>query len=257
MPSASIRELQSIIFEGVCLQAEGQAGGAVPRWRHASDVSHEKLDSFFASFGRSLELPIDGTLSLADGKDLRLGYVRSGMLLTTINLSEDRRQVLCLHCPGDLVFALGASQSKAAKFRAVDAVAMFSLDEVSLRNAQEEVPGTVSMLFTEATQNIRRLLMHSAAIGRLRTEERLATFFLELALRVGKPAGDAVTFEFHMRREDIADYLSMNRDTLSRSLAKFRREGLISPVRPGLFIARWQGLIERTPLAESMMSDGT
>ena len=226
---------------------------AVIGQRASNQLSDEALQSFAAQYGTEMQIAPDRALPAYGGQGFRLGLVKSGILLATIELPNDRRQVLCLYCPGNLIFADAFARNEGAKFKAVGEVTILGLNDQSFCNAQAQAPGALAMLLSEATRHINDLMLHSAAIGRLRSEERLATFFLELALRIAQPARDAASFEFRMRRDDIADYLSMNRDTLSRSMSQFRRDGVISFVNPNFVIVQWKALSDRTPLAAAML----
>ncbi|MBU2531328.1 MAG: Crp/Fnr family transcriptional regulator [Alphaproteobacteria bacterium] len=211
------------------------------------------LPSFMAEHGTTVVVNANRSIPADGSQGFRFGLVQSGILLTTIDLPNDRRQVLCFYCPGDLVFVDAFNRGKAIRFRALGAVTIVGLNEQSLVTASEHSVDVRDTLMFEATRQINGLMLHNAALGRLRSEERLATFFLELALRIGEPSHDTVGFELRMRRDDIADYLSMNRDTLSRSMSKLKRNGTITFVNPNFVIAKWKALGEATPLATSML----
>jgi CRP/FNR family transcriptional regulator len=64
-------------------------------------------------------------------------------------------------------------------------------------------------------------------LGRKTARERLASF-LHLQSQQGMPCGDARRrFALPMTRHDIADYLGLTIETVSRTLTKLRAEGLI------------------------------
>lgn len=63
-------------------------------------------------------------------------------------------------------------------------------------------------------------------LGRKTAREKVATFLLELSNRANRHAPDN-RIALPMSREDIADYLGLAVETVSRTLSDFRREGLI------------------------------
>jgi CRP-like cAMP-binding protein len=57
-----------------------------------------------------------------------------------------------------------------------------------------------------------------------------------------------------MLRADIADYLGLNPDTLSRIMSDFQQQGLLTTQgRHVLHILDWRGLCERSPLSAAML----
>lgn len=69
----------------------------------------------------------------------------------------------------------------------------------------------------------RRVLM----LGSLDASERLAAFLLEMARRLPGPAADRLVAELPMSRADIADYLGLTVETVSRVFTALRRQGAI------------------------------
>lgn len=218
----------------------------------SGQMATERVASFFAAYGSQVHLPSNRTLPAGWNKDIKFALVRSGVLLVSIDLPDDRRQVLCLHFPKDLLIATALEVHQGAKLSAATDVTMVGLDARSLEIARLEAPETLEFLLAEAAGSIERLLLHSASIGRLRSDERLATFFLEWAAHLGRRAGKAILFDCSVRRDDIADYLSINKDTLSRSMAKLRRDHVILPFGSGYMVPDWQELARRTPLAAAI-----
>ena len=55
----------------------------------------------------------------------------------------------------------------------------------------------------------------------------MVTLLVELALRTGVSLPSGVAFELPFNRKDIADYLGLNPDTLSRIMSRLKTAGLI------------------------------
>ena len=103
------------------------------------------------------------------------------------------------------------------------AVAMAVLDEVSHR-------------LEEAQQSVRRLSGGTV-------EQRIAASLLVLADKLGEPRGDGVLLQLPLTREDLASMTGTTTESVSRTLSKWRRAGLIETGR------RWTALTDRTALA--------
>jgi CRP/FNR family transcriptional regulator, anaerobic regulatory protein len=65
-------------------------------------------------------------------------------------------------------------------------------------------------------------------LGRMNAVERIASFLLEVARRTGAER----TVELAMSRLDIADYLGLTLETVSRMLSKLKQSGVIALPRP-------------------------
>ena len=65
-------------------------------------------------------------------------------------------------------------------------------------------------------------------LGRKSAEEKVATFLVSFAQRLGAGPGGRVAFRLPMTRQDMADYLGLTIETVSRTLTRLRQEGLIT-----------------------------
>jgi CRP/FNR family nitrogen fixation transcriptional regulator len=77
-------------------------------------------------------------------------------------------------------------------------------------------------LYNLAMHSLARARAHSQLLGRASATQKLATFLLEVS--ANKPAE---TIELVMTRQDIADYLGLTIETVSRTLSLMEREGVI------------------------------
>jgi CRP/FNR family transcriptional regulator len=83
-------------------------------------------------------------------------------------------------------------------------------------------------------QNIKRISANVLAraldqvyiLGQKKADERICFLILQLLERM--PGSTLERIELPMTRQDIADYLGLTVETVSRSLAKLKREGLIA-----------------------------
>ncbi|MGH8401726.1 MAG: helix-turn-helix domain-containing protein, partial [Gammaproteobacteria bacterium] len=81
-------------------------------------------------------------------------------------------------------------------------------------------------------------------------EERLAAFLMSMSRRFHMRGYSATEFILRMTRRDIANYLRLATETVSRVLAKFQDDGLISVERRDvkiLNIGRLDGMCHNVP----------
>lgn len=147
--------------------------------------------------------------------------VISGSVRTYKILSDGRRQVGGFYLPGD-IFGLEFADEHAFSAEAV-ADAKVVLVKRSALNALADRDAAIGReLFAITGRELRRvqdrvlLLVKSA-------QERVAGFLLEMAERAG--AGNTV--ELPMSRQDIADYLGLTIETVSRTLTSLESSATI------------------------------
>lgn len=90
-----------------------------------------------------------------------------------------------------------------------------------------------NLLFA-ATDEIEAQSDHITLLGCKRAPARLATFMLLLAHRWGVEEKEHVTLVLPLSRSDIADYLGLTVETISRTFAQFRQAGLIELLKPNV-----------------------
>jgi CRP/FNR family nitrogen fixation transcriptional regulator len=78
-------------------------------------------------------------------------------------------------------------------------------------------------LLTMTARNLQHVQNHMLLLGRKDSRERVAAFLLEMNGRVSEPGVVALP----MNRRDIADYLGVTLETVSRALSDFKRKGYL------------------------------
>ena len=81
----------------------------------------------------------------------------------------------------------------------------------------------VRSLLTMTTDNLQHVENHILLLGRKNSQERVAAFLLEMNDRL--PAVGVIVLP--MCRRDIADYLGLTLETVSRELSEFHRKGYL------------------------------
>jgi len=83
-------------------------------------------------------------------------------------------------------------------------------------------------LYRMAAHELAAAQQQMVLLGRKTASERLASFLLLLAKRAEQiPGRSANLVRLPMSRSDIADYLGLTKETVSRVLSAFRRDRLI------------------------------
>jgi CRP/FNR family transcriptional regulator len=101
-------------------------------------------------------------------------------------------------------------------------------------------------IFTRLTKETGHLSKLLFSTNHLTADQNLAAFILELSGRMELLGLSKTSFRLSMSRSDIANYLGLASETVSRSFKKFERDGLIKVKNKNLSIMDFQGLIYRT-----------
>jgi CRP/FNR family transcriptional regulator len=216
----------------------------------ASDISANLPGAIPARLGAHA-----ATLRTRRGQTVALNFegseaafvVRSGALMLHVTLPGGLRQVIALFYPGDVFRTAFAPPAASAHLSAVIAgeVLRFRWSAVAELTASD--PETASYFADAVAKQTARQAIHVAALGQFDCEQRVATYLMERA-----PCG-GLAFEMPLSRTDMADYLGLNADTLSRTMSRLRASGLLShPERHRAVIRDLDALAALTPAAHSI-----
>lgn len=158
--------------------------------------------------------------------------VRVGSLKTQWRTCDSTDQVAGFHIPGDLLDFSGlfdrrhATTAVALENAEVCVIRLEALDALGLQFPR--VPLLVRGLMSAELARLQRLM----ALARLRAEQRLATFLLDLSDRYAALGYAADRFCLRMTYGDIGSLLGMTLATVSRLLGQLARDtGLVIHAR--------------------------
>ena len=146
--------------------------------------------------------------------------VVSGLARSCKLLPDGRRQICAFYMQND-IFGLEPDETRHFSAEAVTQTKLIALRWESA--AGEHTGAFLSELLQITMQGLRRTQSQLLLIGRKNALERVAAFLLDMAER----SGDKDVVELAMPRHDIADYLGLTLETVSRMLAELRAIGAI------------------------------
>jgi CRP/FNR family transcriptional regulator len=159
-------------------------------------------------------------------------------------LPDGRRQITGFVTVGHFL-GLAVSDTYAFSAEAIDDVRYCRFSRRKLRALLDDFPLMEKRLLEVASNELVAAQEQMLLLGRKTARERLASF-LEARSREGLGCRtDLLRFELPMTRGDIADYLGLTIETVSRTLTKLRAEGLIEiPTQNEIVIRNQSGLRE-------------
>ena len=165
------------------------------------------------------------------------GAVRSYKLL-----SDGRRQIGAFHLAGD-IFGLENSTLHRFTAEAIVETTVRLIRRCSLEHVAETDVVVALDLLNMTTRSLRHAEEHMLLLGRKTSLERVAAFLLEMDRRLTAAGSIALP----MSRRDIADYLGLTLETVSRALSCLHAKGILG------FLGQTQReivLLDRVRLAE-------
>ena len=168
--------------------------------------------------------------------------VRTGCFKSYVIDHKGQEQVLSFHLPGEIV-GLDAIHSHlhTANVVALETSAVCNLAFESLAKMASHMPELQSELFRIMSRRIGELQINS---GDLSADERIAIFLMSLSERFASRGQSSHEFMLAMTRRDVASYLRMATETVSRVLARFQTAGLLQVDRKRVTILELEKLRE-------------
>ena len=155
-----------------------------------------------------------------------IAAVRAGSVKTRVIDRDGHEHVLGFHFPGEVI-GLNAIDDHRYPCDAItlDTVMLcrFSFPKISLLAAK--VPGIQSELFRLLSRDIGRAALLA---GDWSADQRIAAFLVGMSRRLAARGFSATRFQLTMARTDIANYLRLAPETVSRVLRRMQDEGLLA-----------------------------
>ena len=159
--------------------------------------------------------------------------ITEGAVMLSKGLVDGRRQVLGFLFKGDFL-GLTLTETYGVTAQALTPAKACRFPRAPFQRLLRETPRLEEELLAKASDELINAQVHLTLLGRKTATERVATFLGHMADRsagLGAEPGVAV---LPMTRADIADYLGLTTETVSRVISALTRQGTISQEGRGL-----------------------
>lgn len=174
------------------------------------------VNGVVTSFARNAEI-------FAQEEDVECFYkVIAGAVRITRLLADGRRHVVAFHLPGE-IFGLEAGDTHQFSAEAMVESRIFCVRRGSVVGETRECEDAPAKIWRLMALELGRAQEHALVLGRLCAEERILAFLNDLAARQ-----NSKLIDLPMSRIDIADYLGLTIETVSRTLTHLERTGVIA-----------------------------
>jgi CRP/FNR family nitrogen fixation transcriptional regulator len=163
----------------------------------------------------------------------------SGAVRTYKVLNDGRRQIGSFYLPGD-IFGLEVGDAHSFSAEAVMDCKVLVIKRGALVSLASRDTEVARQLWTMAAAELQRAQDHIMLLIKT-AQERVAGFLMEMSVR---NAG-ASEVELPMSRQDIADYLGLTIETVSRTLTQLENSGAIAVPTSRRIVLRSRGALNR------------
>lgn len=143
------------------------------------------------------------------------------------HLEDGRRQITGFLFPGDFI-GVRPTEASAYTAEALEDSSVCYFPHKFLDAIATDCPGVKDRLIARGQTEYHKAQDHIVLLGKKTAEERVEGFLQLVARAIGDQDSDGrIETRLPMPRQDIADYLGLRLETLSRTLAGLRKKGVI------------------------------
>jgi CRP/FNR family transcriptional regulator len=157
----------------------------------------------------------------------RYSNVLSGVVKLKKMLSDGRQQIVGLQFAPDFLGRLFMIESNVTAEAATE-VSLCSFSRSALEQLTTRQPDLERRLLQQTARELDQARAWMLTLGRRTAAEKVASFILMISENIDPGAGPAKSFDLPLSRSDIADFLGLTIETVSRQLTKLRTDGVLT-----------------------------
>lgn len=169
-----------------------------------------------------------------------IAAVRAGTVKTYVNDSDGREQVQGFFLPGEVIGLNAISREKyPCNAVALDPVMLCRFSFPGIAALASRMPGVQHQLFRLLSQDIGKAALLA---GNYSADERMAAFLVSLSRRYAARGFSPTRFRLTMTRTDIANYLRLASESVSRAFRRLQDARLLEVDRREIELLDLPGL---------------
>ncbi len=153
--------------------------------------------------------------------------VVSGAMSMQHLLEDGRKTIAALYMQGDIIDMRGASRRDRGHLIALGKTKICRMAPAAFEEALNENQDARKVAWNNLRDQTFRAIEHSADLAKKQALEKLASFIFECRRRQRRDRAD-VRVHLPLRRIDLADYLGMQPETVSRSFRDLEERGVVA-----------------------------
>lgn len=152
--------------------------------------------------------------------------VRGTAAICTL-FSDGRRQIAGFEMTGDTICGQMATDETSSWLEALEDCLICELDFSRQAQTLQNDTSFLNVILQVTHDRLELASRHLSTLGRLDSTERVLLFLADMAIRKNSGLEYSRPIHLCMSREDIADYLGLNAETISRILSKLKKSNLV------------------------------
>lgn len=149
-----------------------------------------------------------------------------GVVKLSKMMSDGRQQIVGLQFAPDFIGRPFHRESTLTAEAATDTDVCF-FPRALIERMVSEAPDLEHRLHNQALKELDEARDWMLTLGRKSAQEKVASFLYMIATHIDPESLDTSTFDLPLSRADIADFLGLTIETVSRQMTKLRKEGII------------------------------
>ncbi|AQR61908.1 cyclic nucleotide-binding protein [Brevundimonas sp. LM2] len=178
------------------------------------------------SLAEHVVLKAGATLTRAEDPALHVFNITSGSVRVYKLLADGRRQIVGFLFTGDFL-GLATGDAYVFSAEAIEPVTACRFRKSDYRTLIRETPALETALLDRANHELAAAQNQMLLLGRKTALERVATFLIDLPSHDPARRGPEGVVHLPMTRAEIADYLGLTIETVSRILTRLKTQGVI------------------------------
>jgi CRP/FNR family transcriptional regulator len=187
----------------------------------------------FERIGRSVHLAPNEALFTAGQLASSVYSLTAGVGRLYKLLPDGRRQILGFALPGDFIGA-GPSERYGFSVDSIEAISACRMSREAFDRFSSRAPQLLLRINEFAARELTLAHDQMVLLGRRTAEEKVASFLVGWRDRLTRIGEHRQTIRLPMSRQDIADFLGLTIETVSRTFTRFEREKMLVIVAGGV-----------------------
>lgn len=164
------------------------------------------------------------------GQQLKSVCVVQAGTIKTYRLSKEGDEIVTgFHLPGELIGLDAIGDGRHPEFAvALEDSRYCEIPYRDFHKILDESPELNELMLKLLSADMAETRELLVVIGRMDARARVATFLVNLSRRLARRGEDGMRFRLSMDRRDLANYLSLTIETVSRTLSWMQKDGMLS-----------------------------
>ncbi len=167
--------------------------------------------------------------------------VLDGVVKSYIEMASGQRLIVGFRFAGNMLLIPENEQHHFLMIEALTPTKIQRFGDSELARLRKDHPQLDLQLWAASHKELSRVTQHMLRLGCMGAQARIASFLLEMRGQLTSPGSNRSFLSLPMARQDIAEYLGLKPETVSRHFTRLRAAGIIDTPAPKHVIVKDNG----------------